>query len=67
MQYAVEMASYGTTYMQSFMKVGTSVHEILRIYLSNLREYNVGINGERDVRSTSLRYDQVPRYTYQVS
>jgi hypothetical protein len=49
MKYAVEMVSCGTTHIQSFMKVGTSVQEILRIYLSNLREYNVSVNGERDV------------------
>jgi hypothetical protein len=43
MKYAVEMASCGMIYLQSFMNIGTGVQAILRFRLRNLRGCNVGI------------------------
>jgi hypothetical protein len=44
MEYAVEMASCGSIYTQSFMKIGTGVRAILRFSLMILRDCNVGID-----------------------
>jgi hypothetical protein len=39
----------GMIYMQSFMKIGKDVQEILRFCLRNLNGYNVGITNGRDL------------------
>jgi hypothetical protein len=53
MKYAVEMGSGGKIYIRSFMKIGTSVQEILRFSLSNLSGCNVGItDGRRIMKCT---------------
>jgi hypothetical protein len=51
MIYATEMVSGGMIYMYipSFMKIGTGVQAILRLYLRNLRGYNVDITGGKDL------------------
>jgi hypothetical protein len=45
--YAIDMASGGMIYIQSFMKIGTGVEAILRFCLRNLRGCNVGITDGR--------------------
>jgi hypothetical protein len=47
--YAFGMASYGMTYIPSFMKTDTGVQAILWFCVSNLRGCNVGIIDERDL------------------
>jgi hypothetical protein len=59
MMYAVEIASCGMIYLQSFMKIATGVQEILRFCLRNLKGCNVDITGGRDLRSALLRWAQV--------
>jgi hypothetical protein len=49
MAYAVEIASCGMIYIQSFMKTGTGVQAILRLCLRSLRGCNVGITDRRDL------------------
>jgi hypothetical protein len=41
--YAIEMGSGGMIYIPSFMKTGTGVQSALRLYLRNLRGFNVSI------------------------
>jgi hypothetical protein len=36
-------------YVLSFMKIGTGVQAVLRIFLRNLRGFNVGITDGRDL------------------
>jgi hypothetical protein len=43
------MASGGKIYVPSFMKFGSSVEAILRLYIRNLRGCNVGVTVERDL------------------
>jgi hypothetical protein len=47
MKCAVEMDSGVMTYIQSFIKTGIGVQAILRFYLINFRDCNVGITAER--------------------
>jgi hypothetical protein len=47
--YAIKMASCGMIYISSFMNIGTGVQAILRFCFRNLRGYNVGITGGRDL------------------
>jgi hypothetical protein len=56
------MGSRGMTYILSFVKVGTGVQTILTFFLRNFIDCNVGIT---DV--ISFKWDQVARYTYEVS
>jgi hypothetical protein len=49
MKYASQMASCGTMYVPSFMKIGTGVQAILKFCLRNLRGCNVGITDGRDL------------------
>jgi hypothetical protein len=49
MMYAVEMGPDGMTHIPNFMKPCTDVQAILRFCLSNLKGYNVGITGGRDL------------------
>jgi hypothetical protein len=50
--------------LPSFMKIFGGVQAILRFCLRNLRGCEVGITDGRDLRSASLRWDQVAWYTY---
>jgi hypothetical protein len=43
MKYTVEMASCDMLHLPSFIKIGTHVQEILRMFLRNLRGCKVGI------------------------
>jgi hypothetical protein len=54
------MDSYGMTYIPSFMKIGTGVQAILRLFLRNLRGCNIGITEGRNFLITLLRWAQVP-------
>jgi hypothetical protein len=47
--YAIEMASCGITYTQSFMKTGTGVQAICRFCFTNLRCCNVDTTDARDL------------------
>jgi hypothetical protein len=47
--YVVEMASCGSIYLPSFMKIGSGVQAILRFCFRNLRCFNVGITDGRDL------------------
>jgi hypothetical protein len=67
MKYIVEMASCGMIYKPGFMKTGPGVQAILRFFLRNLRDCNVGIADGRDLGITPLRWAQVLRYTCEVS
>jgi hypothetical protein len=49
MTFAVEMASCGIIYLPSFMKLGASVHAILRFGFRNLTSCNVGITDGRNL------------------
>jgi hypothetical protein len=55
MLYAVETASCGMIYFQSFMKIDTGVQAILRFCLRNLRGCDVGITEGRDLGYRPLR------------
>jgi hypothetical protein len=57
---AVEIASCGMIDEPSFMKIGRGDQAILRLFLSNLRGYNVGITDERVLSSTPLKWAQAP-------
>jgi hypothetical protein len=50
MKYTVELGSGGMIYALSFMKIGLGVEWILRFYISDLKNYNVGITDERDLQ-----------------
>jgi hypothetical protein len=49
MKCAFEMVSDGMTYIQSFMKICTSIQAILRFCFSNLKGCNVGITDARNL------------------
>jgi hypothetical protein len=51
MIYATQMVSGGMIYIYipNFVKIGTGVQAILRLYLINVRGYNVGITGGKDL------------------
>jgi hypothetical protein len=49
MNYVVEIASCGTIYLISFIKIGKGVQAILRFGLSNFKGCNVGITDGRDL------------------
>jgi hypothetical protein len=49
MKYAVEMASCGMIYKQSFIKIGTRIQAMLRFCLSNFKCCKVGITDGRDL------------------
>jgi hypothetical protein len=60
MKCTVEMSSGGMTYIPSFMKIGTGVQAILRIFLRNFTGCNIGITDGRDFLITPLRLAQAP-------
>jgi hypothetical protein len=47
--YADETASYGMMYLPSFMKIGTGVQAVLKLFLRNLRSCNICIADGRDI------------------
>jgi hypothetical protein len=47
--YAVEIPSCGIIFLPNFMKIGTGVQAILRIFLSNLKDCNVDNTDSRDL------------------
>jgi hypothetical protein len=49
MVYDAVMVSCGMIYLQSFMKTGTGVQAILRVFVSNLKGCNAGITDGRDL------------------
>jgi hypothetical protein len=49
MVYAVEMASCDMICIPSFVKIGTGVQAVIRLCLSNLNFYNVGIIDATDL------------------
>jgi hypothetical protein len=53
--YAIEMASCG---IPSFMKMGTGVKAILKIFFRNLRGCNIGIACGRNILITPLMWTQ---------
>jgi hypothetical protein len=46
--YSAEMATYGMTYLWSFMKIGAGIQAMLRFWLSNLNSCNVGVTDGKD-------------------
>lgn len=55
-----EMASGGMMYKQRLVMIGSDFQAILRLFLSNFRVCNVGINDARDFLIMSLRWIQMP-------
>jgi hypothetical protein len=43
----------------NFMKIGTGVRAIIKFCFRNLRDCNIGITGERVLRSRPLKWTQV--------
>jgi hypothetical protein len=43
------MASYGTIYIPSFMRISTGVQAILRFCLRKMNGFNIGVTDERDL------------------
>jgi hypothetical protein len=49
MESVAEMASYDMINVPSFMEIGAGVQAILKLYLRNLRDCNIGITEVRDL------------------
>jgi hypothetical protein len=49
MKCTVEMNSGGILYVASVMEIGKDFEGILRLYLSNLKGWNIGITDGRDL------------------
>jgi hypothetical protein len=64
MKNAVDMDSGGKIFVSSFMKIGTGVQAISRIFLKDLRDCNIVITDERDLRITPCRWSQVSHDTH---
>jgi hypothetical protein len=61
MKYAVKMASCGIIYVHTkFHKIGAGVQAVLRFCFRDFRGFNVGITDGRDLRTTPLRWTQMP-------
>jgi hypothetical protein len=65
-KYAVEIGSGGMIYIPSLIKFGTGVQAILRVWFSNMKGCDVGIDNGRDLWRISLKWTRVARYKYQV-
>jgi hypothetical protein len=53
------MSSGGMMYISSSMKIGTGVQALLRVFLSNLKDCNVDITDDRDLRNAPLNWGQM--------
>jgi hypothetical protein len=49
MKYTIEMASGGTIYVSSLMKIGPGVQAVLMFCISSLRDFSDGITDGRDL------------------
>jgi hypothetical protein len=67
MKYTIEMTSGGIICVPSSMTIGLGIQVILRLLPQNLRGYDIGITGGRDLCSALLRWPYVDLYTNQVS
>jgi hypothetical protein len=67
MKYAIEMTSGGMIYKPRFLTIGPGIIVIFRLLPQQFGRLQYWITDERDLRSTTLRWSQVPQYTNQVS